>query len=69
MTTGFVKKSYSEKGYFFLGRSDGGKDVFCHISAVERAGLHTLAEGQALEFEIVLNPQTGRSCAEKLRLL
>jgi CspA family cold shock protein len=69
VTQGFVKKSYSAKGYFFLGRDDGERDVFCHISAVERAGLTTLVEGQKVEFEIVSNGQTGRSCAERLRLL
>jgi len=58
----------SIKKYGFLASSDG-KDIFVHISAVERAGLETLEPGQAVEFEIAINPKNGRECAERLKLL
>ena len=54
------------KGYGFIQRTNGGKDVFVHISAVERAGLSTLAEGQNVTFDIVVN--RGKEAAENLKL-
>jgi CspA family cold shock protein len=51
MPTGTVKWFNSQKGYGFIQPKDGGQDVFVHISAVERAGLRSLNEGQAIEFE------------------
>ena len=65
MTTGTVKWFNPTKGYGFIEPSDGGKDAFVHISAVERAGLTTLNEGQKDEYEIVAG-QNGKSSAENL---
>ena len=53
------------KGYGFIEPSDGGKDAFVHISAVEKAGLSTLNEGQKVQFELVQG-QNGKSSAENL---
>jgi CspA family cold shock protein len=66
MAQGIVKWFNPTKGYGFIQPSVGGKDVFVHISAVERAGLSTLNEGQAIEYEIIQN--RGRESAEKLRV-
>jgi CspA family cold shock protein len=65
MTTGTVKWFNPAKGFGFIEPEDGGKDAFVHISAVERAGLDTLREGQKVEFEIV-SGEDGRSSAENL---
>jgi cold shock protein len=65
MAQGTVKWFNPTKGYGFIQPSSGGKDVFVHISAVERAGLSTLNEGQAIEYEIIQN--RGRESAEKLK--
>jgi CspA family cold shock protein len=54
------------KGYGFIEPQAGGKDVFVHISAVERAGLSTLNEGQVVEYEVVAN--RGKEAAEKLKV-
>jgi CspA family cold shock protein len=67
MPTGTVKWFNPAKGYGFIQPQGGGKDVFVHISAVERAGLSSLNEGQAVEFEIVSN--RGKTSAENLRCL
>jgi CspA family cold shock protein len=53
MASGTVKWFNSQKGYGFIQPQSGGKDVFVHISAVEKAGLSTLNEGQTVEYEIV----------------
>ncbi len=66
MARGTVKWFNSQKGYGFIQPQGGGKDVFVHISAVERAGLSTLNEGQVVEFEIVEN--RGKSAAENLKV-
>ena len=67
MATGNVKWFNSQKGYGFIQPTGGGsKDVFVHISAVERAGLNTLNEGQHVEFEIEDN--RGKSSAVNLRV-
>ena len=66
MTTGTVKWFNSTKGFGFIQPDDGGADVFVHISAVERAGLSTLNEGQQVEYEIVSN--RGKSSAENLKV-
>ncbi len=65
MSTGTVKWFNPTKGYGFIEPEDGGKDVFVHISAVERAGLSTLREGQKVDFEVVAG-QNGKSSAENL---
>jgi CspA family cold shock protein len=67
VATGTVKWFNSTKGYGFIQPSGGGgKDVFVHISAVERAGLSTLREGQQLEYDIVSN--RGKESAENLKV-
>jgi CspA family cold shock protein len=66
MSTGTVKWFNPTKGYGFIQPQGGGQDVFVHISAVERAGLSTLSEGQHVEYEIVNN--RGRSSAENLKV-
>jgi cold shock protein len=60
-----VKWFNPSKGYGFIAPQDGGKDVFVHISAVERAGLTSLNEGQVLEYEVVSN--RGKQAAENLK--
>jgi CspA family cold shock protein len=63
MNTGTVKWFNEQKGYGFVQPDNGSKDVFVHISAVERAGLRTLKEGQKVSFEIVTDKRTGKSSA------
>jgi CspA family cold shock protein len=64
MNKGIVKWFNSQKGFGFIQPSNGGRDVFVHISAVERAGMSNLNEGQAVTFDIVTN--RGKSAAENL---
>jgi cold shock protein len=66
MNTGTVKWFNEQKGYGFVQPDNGSKDVFVHISAVERAGLRTLKEGQKVSFEIVTDKRTGKSSAGNL---
>ena len=66
MNTGTVKWFDEIKGYGFIQPDTGGKDVFVHISAVERAGLSTLNENQVVEFDLVEN--RGKSSAENLKV-
>lgn len=68
MATGTVKWFNPTKGYGFIQPSDGGADAFVHISAVERAGLHSLNEGQKVEYELVPG-RNGKSSAENLVLV
>jgi CspA family cold shock protein len=68
MTKGTVKWFNGQKGYGFIQPDDGGKDVFVHVSAVDRAGIHTLNEGQKVLFEVVANRRTGKASAENLRI-
>ncbi len=65
MATGTVKWFNATKGYGFIQPNDGGRDAFVHISAVERAGLSGLREGQKVEYELVPG-QNGKSSAENL---
>ena len=67
MATGTVKWFNTTKGYGFIQPEDGGKDVFVHISAVERAGLRSLNEGQRVSFEI--KDERGKSAAVDLKAL
>jgi CspA family cold shock protein len=68
MTIGTVKFFNTERGYGFIDPGDGSKDAFVHISAVERAGISSLSEGQRVEYE--LQPgQNGKSSAENLKLV
>ena len=65
MATGIVKWFNPAKGFGFIAPEDGSKDVFVHISAVERAGLSTLNEGQKVNYELQAG-QNGKSSAENL---
>lgn len=65
MTTGTVKFFNTQKGYGFIQPDDGSKDVFVHITAVERAGLRSLVEGQKVSFEIVT--ERGKQAAGNLQ--
>jgi cold shock protein len=64
---GTVKWFNSQKSFGFIEPEGGNKDVFVHISAVERAGMSTLDEGQKVTFDIVADRRTGKSAAENLR--
>jgi cold shock protein len=65
MTQGTVKWFNSQKGFGFIQPNDGSKDVFVHISAVERAGMNSLNEGQKVSFDVVT--ERGKSAAANLR--
>ena len=67
MNKGTVKWFNSQKGFGFIQPDNGDKDVFVHISAVERAGLNTLNEGQKVSFDVVDDRRTGKSSADNLR--
>jgi CspA family cold shock protein len=67
MNNGTVKWFNSQKGFGFIQPESGNKDVFVHISAVERAGMSTLNEGQKVTFDVVADRRTGKSAAENLR--
>ena len=67
MDTGTVKWFNSQKGFGFIQPTNGGNDVFVNISAVERAGMSTLNEGQKLSFDVVADRRSGKSAAENLR--
>jgi CspA family cold shock protein len=67
MTNGTVKFFNGQKGFGFIQPDDGGKDVFVHISAVERAGMGSLHEGQKVSFDVVADRKTGKASAENLR--
>ncbi len=68
MTTGTVKWFNETKGYGFIEPEDGSKDAFVHISAVQRAGLTTLKEGQRVEYNLTPG-RNGKSSAEDLKVL
>ena len=67
MIKGTVKWFNGQKGFGFIEPEDGSKDVFVHISAVERAGMPSLNEGQKISFEVVADRRTGKSSADNLR--
>ena len=67
MNTGVVKWFNSQKGFGFIQPENGDKDVFVHISAVERAGFGTLNEGQKVSYDIVADRRSGKSSADNLR--
>ncbi|MBB6487370.1 cold-shock protein [Rhizobium lusitanum] len=69
MTSGTVKWFNSAKGFGFIQPEDGATDVFVHISAVERAGMNSLAEGQKVSYELVRDRKTGKSSADNLRAI
>lgn len=68
MANGTVKWFNATKGYGFIQPNDGGADVFVHISAVERAGLSDLKEGQAVAYDLVKDPKKGKTSAGNLQL-
>ncbi|MCT8996992.1 cold-shock protein [Chelativorans intermedius] len=67
MNTGTVKFFNATRGFGFIQPDSGGADVFVHISAVERAGLRTIVEGQKLSFDIVQDRRSGKSAADNLQ--
>ena len=67
MATGTVKWFNTQKGFGFIQPDDGGKDVFVHISAVQRAGLQTLNEGQKVSFEVAT--ERGKAAAANLKTI
>ncbi|MCV9937151.1 cold-shock protein [Boseaceae bacterium BT-24-1] len=67
MATGTVKWFNSTKGFGFIQPDDGSQDVFVHISAVERAGMRDLQEGQKLGFEVARDNKSGKMAAEQLQ--
>ncbi|PWC45771.1 cold-shock protein [Azospirillum sp. TSO22-1] len=69
MTTGTVKWFNSQKGFGFIALDEGGNDAFVHISAVERAGIAHLQEGQKVSFELLSDRKSGKTAAENLKLL
>ncbi|MCV0428878.1 MAG: cold-shock protein [Roseibium sp.] len=67
MAIGTVKFFNSTKGFGFIQPEDGSQDVFVHISAVERAGMPPLVEGQKVSFEVVQDRRSGKSAADNLQ--
>jgi CspA family cold shock protein len=67
MTTGTVKWFNGQKGFGFIQPDDGGNDVFVHISAVERAGLGSLTEGQKVGYELERDQRSGKMSASQLQ--
>ncbi len=69
MAQGTVKWFNAQKGFGFIAPEDGGNDVFVHISAVERAGLNGLQDGQKIGYEMVNDRRTGRASADNLQVV
>ena len=67
MTTGTVKFFNATKGFGFIEQGNGQPDVFVHISAVERAGMQSLVEGQKVSFDVVQDKRNGKNSAENLK--
>jgi cold shock protein len=67
MATGTVKFYNSTRGYGFIQPDDGGKDVFVHATALERAGMRGLVEGQKVSFDIEADRRTGKTAATNIR--
>jgi CspA family cold shock protein len=67
MTVGTVKFFNVQKGFGFISPEDGSEDVFVHVSAIERAGMTTLNEGQRLSFDVVKDPKKGKTNAQNLK--
>jgi CspA family cold shock protein len=67
MATGTVKWFNGQKGFGFIQPDEGGADVFVHISAVERAGLRSLNEGQKITYELERDPRSGKTSAGQLQ--
>jgi CspA family cold shock protein len=69
MTIGTVKFFNTAKGFGFIEPEDGSKDAFVHISAVERAGLGTLNEGQKVSYDLVTDRKSGKMAADNLKVV
>lgn len=69
MNVGTVKWFNSTKGFGFIQPDDGATDVFVHVSAVERAGIRSLVEGQKVQFDIVKDNRSGKPSADNLRAM
>ena len=69
MSTGTVKWFNGQKGFGFIQPDQGGNDVFVHISAVERAGLHGLTEGQKVSYELEPDRRSGKTSAGQLQAI
>ena len=67
MAKGTVKWYNAQKGFGFIQPDDGGKDAFVHVSALERAGMNDLREGQKISFELVSDARSGKTSADKLQ--
>jgi CspA family cold shock protein len=67
MPTGTVKFFNTNKGFGFIEQTDGGPDVFVHATAVEKAGLPSLVEGQKISFDVENDPRSGKSAAANLQ--
>jgi CspA family cold shock protein len=67
MTTGVVQWFNPTKGYGFIQPDDGGKDVFVHVSALERASMRDLVEGQKVSFDIEIDSRSGKTSATNIR--
>ena len=67
MAIGTVKWFNSQKGFGFIAQEGGGPDVFVHVSAVERAGMRGLVEGQKITFDIEADQRSGKSAATNLQ--
>ncbi|RYB01422.1 cold-shock protein [Lichenibacterium ramalinae] len=68
MATGTVKWFNPEKGFGFIQPDNGGQDAFVHISAVQRAGMNDLQEGQKVSYELVADKRSGKMSADKLQV-
>ena len=69
MATGKVKWFNDQKGYGFIKPDEGGQDIFVHISAVERSGLRSLQEDQAIQYELYTDDRRGKTSAVDLKIL
>ncbi len=67
MRTGTVKFYNSQRGYGFIQPDDGGKDVFVHATALERAGMRGLVEGQKIGFDVEVDRRSGKDAASNLQ--
>ncbi len=69
MNTGVVKFFNAAKGFGFIQPNDGSRDVFVHVSAVERSGILRLAEGQKVSYDLVRDQRSGKDAAENLQIV
>jgi CspA family cold shock protein len=67
MTTGTVKFYNTQKGFGFIQPDDGSKDVFVHATALERAGMHSLAEGQKVSFDTEVDSRSGKTAVANIK--